>query len=170
MRESVRRPTAARRRSLRPRTRREPGRTSRWPAARPPRSRGARAIAAAGFPRSWSRRPETPAAPSGCACITGNKNEHQVRQLDPAHGARAAHDRALRGGAGARGERPPDRLLRHLELRLRRTLRGRARQVRSLAPEAPDLHGPLHVIAALLLDAYRDVAAPGRAPVAVDVG
>src|SRR5213082_2764484 len=58
MRESARRPTAARRRLLRPRTRREPGRTSRWRAARPPRSRGARAIAAAGFRRSWSRRPD----------------------------------------------------------------------------------------------------------------
>src|SRR5205823_11237359 len=34
----------------------------------------------------------------------------------------------------------------------------------SLAREALDLHGPLDVIAALLLDAQRDVAAPRRAP------
>src|SRR6516165_6457940 len=53
----------------------------------------------------------------------GPLREHQVRQLDPAHGARAAHDRALRARAGARRQRrPQDRLLRHLQLRLRRAL------------------------------------------------
>src|SRR5207248_7224132 len=158
MRESVRRPTAARRRSLRPRTRREPGRTSRWPAARPPRSRGARAIAAAGFRRSWSSKPDADhtieagrriaLARARCTCDNldpfiqastppastvdpprGVTDEHQVRQLDPAHGARARDDRALRARAGARGERPEDRLLRNLELRLRRALRGRVQDL-----------------------------------------
>ena len=32
----------------------------------------------------------------------GELDEHQVRQLDPTHGARARHDRAVRGRAGAR--------------------------------------------------------------------
>ena len=48
--------------------------------------------------------------------------EHQVRSLDPAHGGRAGHDRAVRSRPGAHRGRPQDHFLRHLELRLRRAL------------------------------------------------
>ncbi len=46
----------------------------------------------------------------------------QVGQVDPPHGGRAPHDRAVRAGPGARGQRPAHRLLRHVELRLRHPL------------------------------------------------
>ena len=46
----------------------------------------------------------------------------QVRPLDPPHGGGARDDRAVRARPGARGRRPPDRLVRHVELRLRHPL------------------------------------------------
>ena len=46
----------------------------------------------------------------------------QVRQVDPPHGGAARDDRAVRARPGARGRRPPHRLLRHVELRLRHPL------------------------------------------------
>jgi dCTP deaminase len=47
---------------------------------------------------------------------------HQVRQVDSPHGGGAQDDRAVRARPGARGGRPQDRLLRHLQLRLRHPL------------------------------------------------
>ncbi|MCK7509923.1 MAG: dCTP deaminase [Desulfobacterales bacterium] len=55
--------------------------------------------------------------------------EHQVRPLDPPHGREPRHDRAVRARPGARGGRPAHRLLRHLELRLRRALRRRVQDL-----------------------------------------
>src|SRR5215472_3707081 len=58
MRTSARKPTAAARRWLQPPTHRAPGRTSRWRAAPPRRSRCVHAIAAPYFPRSSSKKPD----------------------------------------------------------------------------------------------------------------
>ena len=73
-----------------------------------------------------------PRAGTAAACFRRSSSkkareldEHQVRQLDPPHGARTAHDRAVRAGAGARTRTAQDRFVRHLELRLRRALRAR---------------------------------------------
>ena len=47
-------------------------------------------------------------------------DDDQIGQLDPPHGAERAHDRAVRAGPGQGARRTaPDRVLRHLELRLR---------------------------------------------------
>ena len=53
------------------------------------------------------------------------EQDDQVRQVDPPHGGGAPHDRAVRAGPGARGRRPQDRVVRHVELRLRHPLLAR---------------------------------------------
>ena len=112
---SARKPTAGGRRSSRIRT----GRIGRAylddgapHGRRASRSAPRRGVAASR--RSPSRTPD---------------REHQVRPLDPPHGRRARHDRAVRAGSGARGEAQADHLLRHVELRLRRALRRRVQDL-----------------------------------------
>ena len=56
---------------------------------------------------------------------TRSARSDQVRQMDPPDGGGDGHDRAVRAGPGARGRRPQDRLVRHVELRLRHPLLAR---------------------------------------------
>ena len=53
------------------------------------------------------------------------KSDNWIRRM----ARRARHDRAVRRRAGAAGRRAEDRLLRHLELRLRRALRARVQDL-----------------------------------------
>ena len=62
-----------------------------------------------------------------------DRHEHQERQVDPPHGG-AGNDRAVRARSGARGQRPADRQLRHVELRLRHPLRRRIQDLHQHQP------------------------------------
>jgi hypothetical protein len=83
------------------------------------------------FPTSWFRTPDyfgknlSPKAgkiPPLFFAVRNRENDHQIRQVDTPHGGEHGMIEPFEPEPGARGQWPEDRLLRHLQLRLRHPL------------------------------------------------